>query len=165
MDSRPGVRSSRWWLRPLYWSVFLIALQGAAPDTAHALHLPIVITEVRFLNFGSCESIPNTTYTVDAAESPGVTGCSSSNSAKFQITGHAGAKVTIGFPNNQDTSNGTETLNVKFSKAPTGGNIRFDGTGSLTVYIGGNFKIPPGGLTTSGLFFASPSPILTVVYK
>ena len=153
-------------LRSHFWSVvLLIALRVAAPDTARATHLPIVITEVRFLNFGSCESIPNTTYTVDAAESPGVTGCSSSNSAKFQITGHAGAKVTINIPNHQDASNGTETLSVKFSKAPTGGNIRFDGTGKLTVYVGGNFKIPPGGLATSGLFFASSAPILTVLYK
>jgi hypothetical protein len=152
-------------LRPLCWPVgLLFALLVAGPETARA-QAAIVITEVRFLNFGSCESIPNTTYTVDAAESPGVTGCSSSSSAKFQITGDPGAKVVISIPNNVDTSNGTETLNVKLSKAPTGGNVSFDGTGNLTVYVGGNFKIPPGGLTTSGLFFASPAPILTVVYK
>ena len=120
MDSRRGFRKSRYLLRPLGWSLLLTALLGAAPDTARAPppppSTPIVITEVRFLNFGSCESIPNTTYTVDAAESPGVTGCSSSNSAKFQITGEPGAKVTINIPNNQDTSNGTETVNVKLSK-------------------------------------------------
>ena len=165
METRLGLPSGLCMMQPLFWSVILIfALQVAGPDTARA-QAAIVITELRFLNFGSCESIPNTTYSVAAVESPGGSGCSSSTSAKFLVTGDPGAKVVITIPQNVDTSNGSETMNVRFSKSPTGGNNSFDGAGNLTVYVGGNFKIPPGGLATSGLFFASTAPILTVVYK
>ena len=124
---------------------------------------PIVITEIRPLEFGGCDIVGGATYTVDAANTPGAGACTGANSARFDITGDPNARVTISLPNKVDITNGTDTLTVNISKSPTGGNIRFDAAGNLTIFVGGNFRIPPAGLGTSGLFLVTA--ILDVIYK
>ena len=151
--------------RMLHWGVPLFVLMGAlVVPFQTCLALPVVITEIRHLHFGACDAFPpGIRYTIDAAESPGVSACGGSTSAKFTVTGDAGAKVTISLPNKVDITNGTDILSVTLSKSPTGGNISFDGSGNLTIFVGGNFKIPQGGLGTTGFF--SVTTTLTVIYK
>lgn len=143
-------------------SVFFLLvpfLGGVVP----AQGAPIVITEIRFLNFGTCDIVGGVQYVVDAAESSGVGACSGATSARFDLTGDPGAKVTINIPNKVFITNGTDTLTTNLSKSPTGGNIKFDGAGNLIIYVGGNFRIPQAGLATSGVFTVSAT--LTVNYK
>ncbi len=102
------------------------------------------------------------TYTVAPAENPGLTGCTGSSSAKFQVTGEPNEKVKISLPKNVTISNGSDSLSVRTSQAPSGGNIRFDAGGNLTIYVGGDLKIPQAGLATSGLFVGTPT--LSVTY-
>ena len=150
----------------VFTTVILAALTGGykvalAPPPPPST--PIVITEIRFLNFGTCDIVGGVQYVVDAADSPGVGACSGAASARFEVTGEPGAKVTIAIPNSVSITNGTDSLTTKFSQSPTGGNISFDGAGGLIIYVGGNFRIPQAGLATSGVFTVSTT--LTVDYK
>ncbi len=151
----------RWFFRALL--LFAASSVAWGGNAAMAQVLPITIVELRAFDFGYCDIVNGATYTVAAAESAGVTGCLGSTSGKFQVTGDASAKITISLPNRVTITNGSDTISVNVSKSPTGGNIRLDGTGNLTIYVGGNFKVPQGGLATSGLFVVSD--ILTVLYK
>ena len=131
-------------------------------DSAQAA--PIVITQTRgSLFFGSCDNIPNQTYTVDPADNPGIAGCTGAFSARFDITGDVSAKVVISLPNRVDVTNGTDTFRVNLSTDDTGGNPpAFDVAGDLVIWVGGNFRVP-AALGSSGLFTAQA--VWEVIYK
>lgn len=151
--------------RKVIWVITFvsIALFTFIPVHSASAQAPIVITEIRALEFGICEIIAGQRYTVDPADNPGITGCTGSTSARFDLTGDPNARVIITLPNRVDITNGADILSVTTSRAPGGGNISFDATGNLTIWVGGNFRIPGGGLASSGLFIAPA--VLDVVYK
>jgi hypothetical protein len=133
-------------------------------SVAEAQVLPITLTKVRDLNFGFCDSVPGTKYTVAAADLPGAAACTGAYSGRYLVQGDANARITIDVDKNVTITNGTDTLTVKPDADPLQGNIRLDGNGQLTIYVGGEVTIPnPGGVTSYGLF--SGTSVLTVDYK
>jgi len=145
----------------ILWAAAFPPGQAWAPPPSPST--PIVITEVRHLSFGTCDAVGGATYTVDAADAPGAGACIGAHSARFEVTGEPNERVKLNYSKNISISNGTDTLTVKQSIAPTGGNIRFDGSGNLTVFMGGEVRIPPGGLASSASLSATSD--VEVVYK
>lgn len=138
-----------------------LCLAWAVPAFAQAA--PIVITKDRDLHFGRCEEVPGTRYVVDAAENPGPAACPGAYSARFSVTGDANAKVKITSDKNVTVTNGIESINVKLDQAPTGGNIRIGADGTLTIYMGGDYRVPPGGVSDPADLTGTS--VLSVVYK
>ncbi|MEE8555514.1 MAG: DUF4402 domain-containing protein [bacterium] len=124
---------------------------------------PIVIVKDRDLSFGRCDNTPGATYVVAAAELPGGAACTGAFSARFSVTGDPGAKVRITSDNTIGITNGVDSINVKSDQSPSGGNISLSAAGTLTIYMGGDGKIPPAGIP--GPTTLSGSSILTVIYK
>ena len=126
--------------------------------------LPIVITEVRSLNMGACDNVGGATYVVDAAELPGVSACPGSQSARFEVTGDANARVTIALPGTTYTvSLGAATLDLKHDADPLTGNIRFSAAGTLTIWVGAQYRLPQAGVSPPGTYIGTGS--ITVDYK
>lgn len=148
------------------WAIVSLAglVFTLAASLAQAQALPITLTKVRDLNFGFCDSVPGAKYTVAAADQPGPAACTGAYSGRYLVEGDANARITIDIDNMVAITNGSDTLTVKPDADPLKGNIRLDGNGQLTIYIGGDVTIPnPNGVTTYGLFSAGS--VLTVNYK
>lgn len=125
--------------------VLALALAVLMPTrVAHAQ----TVTKITDLSFGTCEDIGGTTYTVVAAASPGAGACSGAQAAQFTVTGtpHTVARVTL---SNVTITNGTASLTVKLTDSG-GGSVCLGTTGTVTLYVGGSFKLPAAGLGTSG---------------
>ena len=148
------------------WAILLLGglILTVCASISEAQVLPITLTKVRDLNFGFCDSVPGTKYTVAAADLPGAAACIGATSGRYLVEGDANARITVDIDKNVSITNGTDTLTVKPDADPLKGNIRLDASGQLTIYIGGDVTIPnPNGVTSYGLFSATS--VLTVNYK
>lgn len=150
-----------------FWTLFFSFLfvgggdQPLFPAKPVPPSTPIVITQIRTLDYGFCDNLPNTTFTIAAADLPGVSGCSGSQSGRFDVTAEPNERIRVTITGSLDVTNGTDVLNVRPSISPSG-NVNLDATGAVTIYVGGNLKIPIGGVTTYGQY--SGPATLTVVY-
>ncbi|MBI3992424.1 MAG: DUF4402 domain-containing protein [Candidatus Lambdaproteobacteria bacterium] len=126
--------------------------------------LPITIALIRHLDMGDCMNNPGTNYVVVAAELPGASACPGAQSGRFEVSGDANARVTVDLPGTTFTvNNGGAALTLTSDADPLQGNISLDGSGMLTIWVGASYKIPPGGVTTPGVYTGSST--LTVDYK
>lgn len=130
--------------RTLVTLVLALALLASAP-AAHAQ----TVTKLTDLNFGTCDDVGGTTYTVAAAASPGVGACTGAQAAQFTVTGTPStvARVTL---SSVTISNSTASLSVKLTDS-AGGSVCLGTSGTVTIYVGGSLKLPQSGVGSSGV--------------
>lgn len=134
------------------------------PPPAWSQVLNITISVTRDVDMGDCPNTPGVTYVVDPAENPGTAICIGAQSGRLEVTGDANARVTVALLGNTFTvSQGAATLSLRSDGDPLKGNIRLSGTGTLTVWIGAQLKIPPAGVSPTGVYAGTSQ--LTVLYK
>lgn len=117
----------------------------SAPALGHAQ----TVTQITNLNFGTCEDIGGTTYTVAAAASPGTGACVGAMAAQFTVTGTPSRVARVTLSNSVTVTNGTASLTVKLTDS-AGGSVCLGTTGTVTIYVGGSVKLPQAGLGASG---------------
>ena len=123
------------------------------------LRQPIAITEVAFLNFGTID-VPTapTLFTINPVTGAQLNG---GNAAEFNVTGEPSTAVTVSVTASVTATVAATTLTFNLTPAPNGAGT-FDGTGALTVFVGGDVTVNSGA--DSGLYSNAVDGTLTVIY-
>lgn len=110
------------------------------------------ISKLRDLDFGGCDNVGGSTYTVSPTATQGVSVCFGAQSAQFTISGTPGTRVRVRLASNSVTLvNGAATLTASLNPSVAGGPTCL-GSGSITVFVGGSVQLPGAGVAVPGVF-------------
>ena len=128
----------------------MAATSTGTGDAKAKIVQPVTVTSTQDLNFGTMLGKANT-VTVSSSGSRTatdntalVTDSNTPTAGVFSVTGPNSQPITVTLPVNATVSSSTNSMTISNLNSPQSGSQTLDGTGNLTINIGGDLAVTEG---------------------